>query len=92
MGRLLEGRRVTVVGAGLAGTECALQLAARGAAVLLVEMRPVVSTEVHRGGGFSTIELPLIFLVMFVLMFIAGAGRFSLDNIIVKQLGRKPLQ
>ncbi len=53
MGRLLEGRRVTVVGAGLAGTECALQLAARGAAVLLVEMRPVVSTEVHRGGGFA---------------------------------------
>ena len=51
----------------------------------------VILFAVHRGGGFSTLELPLIFLVMFVMMFIAGAGRFSLDNIIVKQLGRKPL-
>lgn len=41
---------------------------------------------VHRGDGFSTIELPLIFLVMFVMLFIAGAGRFSLDNIIAGQL------
>ena len=44
---------------------------------------------VHRGDGFSTIELPLIYLVMFVLLFITGAGRFSLDNIIAEQL-RKP--
>jgi len=49
----------------------------------------VIIFAVHRGDGFPAIELPLIFLVMFTLMFIAGAGRFSLDNIIVKQLDRR---
>lgn len=53
MGELLEGKRVTVVGAGLAGCECALQLADRGAAVRLVEMRPDVPTAVHHGGGLA---------------------------------------
>ena len=32
---------VTVVGAGLAGSECALQLAKRGVRVTLLEQRPV---------------------------------------------------
>jgi methylenetetrahydrofolate--tRNA-(uracil-5-)-methyltransferase len=39
---------VTVVGGGLAGCEAALQLAARGHRVRLVEMRPVRSTEAHQ--------------------------------------------
>jgi hypothetical protein len=39
---------VTVVGGGLAGCEAALQLADRGHAVRLVEMRPVRSTEAHQ--------------------------------------------
>lgn len=53
MGDLLEGKRVTVVGGGLAGCECALQLADRGASVTLVEMRPDVPTAVHHGGGLA---------------------------------------
>ena len=44
-------RVVCVVGAGLAGSEAALQLAARGIRVRLVEMRPVVGTPVHKGAG-----------------------------------------
>ncbi len=40
--------RVTVIGGGLAGSEAALQLAARGIAVELCEMRPVVPTAAHR--------------------------------------------
>lgn len=44
---------VTVVGAGLAGSEAALQLADRGVAVRLVEMRPVKGTPVHKGGGLA---------------------------------------
>jgi methylenetetrahydrofolate--tRNA-(uracil-5-)-methyltransferase len=40
--------RVTIVGAGLAGSECAWQLARRGHRVRLVEMRPRVSTVAHR--------------------------------------------
>ena len=41
---------VTVVGAGLAGSEAALALADRGVSVRLVEMRPGVGTAVHTGG------------------------------------------
>ena len=40
--------RVTVVGGGLAGCECACQLADRGVPVLLREMRPAVSSPAHR--------------------------------------------
>lgn len=39
---------VTVVGGGLAGCEAALQLAARGHPVRLIEMRPVRSTPAHQ--------------------------------------------
>jgi methylenetetrahydrofolate--tRNA-(uracil-5-)-methyltransferase len=39
--------RVKVIGAGLAGTECAFQLAQRGHTVDLHEMRPVKSTPAH---------------------------------------------
>ncbi len=41
---------VDIVGAGLAGSEAALQLANRGVQVRLYEMRPVVSTAVHKTG------------------------------------------
>jgi methylenetetrahydrofolate--tRNA-(uracil-5-)-methyltransferase len=41
---------VTVVGAGLAGSECAWQLARRGHRVRLYEMRPAVGTAAHRTG------------------------------------------
>jgi methylenetetrahydrofolate--tRNA-(uracil-5-)-methyltransferase len=45
--------QVTVVGAGLAGSEAAYQLARRGVRVRLVEMRPVKMTEAHRTAGFA---------------------------------------
>src|SRR5512140_586820 len=38
---------VTVIGGGLAGVECAWQLARRGHPVRLVEMRPVRTTDAH---------------------------------------------
>lgn len=41
---------VTILGAGLAGSEAALQLAARGVRVRLVEMRPAKRTAVHDTG------------------------------------------
>ncbi len=46
-------RRVTVVGAGLAGSECAWQLAKRGIPVDLYEMRPVHSSPAHHTGDFA---------------------------------------
>ena len=44
---------VTVIGAGLAGSECAWQLAIRGIPVLLYEMRPERSTPAHHTGNFA---------------------------------------
>ncbi len=44
---------VTVIGAGLAGSEAAWQLARRGWRVALWEMRPAVMTPAHRTGCFA---------------------------------------
>lgn len=44
---------VTVVGGGLAGCECACQLADRGMRVRLCEMRPEVSSPAHRTGDLA---------------------------------------
>lgn len=41
---------ITVIGGGLAGSEAAWQIAKRGIAVRLYEMRPVKSTEAHKTG------------------------------------------
>ncbi len=49
----MNERQVTVVGAGLAGSEAAWQLVRRGIAVRLVEMRPVKMTEAHRTADFA---------------------------------------
>ncbi len=45
--------KITVVGAGLAGSECALQLADMGYSVLLYEMRTQTMTEAHKTGDFA---------------------------------------
>ena len=44
---------VTVIGAGLAGSEAAWQLAQRGIAVKLIEMRPVKQSPVHHTEDFA---------------------------------------
>src|ERR1700685_1356758 len=49
----MNENQVTVVGAGLAGSEAAWQLARRGCRVRLVEMRPVKMTEAHRTPDFA---------------------------------------
>lgn len=49
----MEQPHITVIGAGLAGSEAAWQAAARGVKVTLYEMRPKVSTAVHRTGLFA---------------------------------------
>jgi methylenetetrahydrofolate--tRNA-(uracil-5-)-methyltransferase len=45
--------RVTIVGAGLAGTECAFQLAERGVAVRLIEQKPLARTPAQTGDGLA---------------------------------------
>ncbi len=46
-------QRVTIVGAGIAGTEAAWQLAERGIPVTLVEMRPCTPSPAHHTGDFA---------------------------------------
>lgn len=46
-------KTVTVVGAGLAGCEAALQVARRGVGVRLLEMRPAAMTEAHQTGDVA---------------------------------------
>ncbi|PAT01546.1 methylenetetrahydrofolate--tRNA-(uracil(54)-C(5))-methyltransferase (FADH(2)-oxidizing) TrmFO [Candidatus Izimaplasma bacterium ZiA1] len=46
-------KKVIVIGAGLAGSEAAYQLAKRGINVDLYEMRPVKSTEAHKSALFA---------------------------------------
>ena len=49
----MTDRKVIVIGAGLAGSEAAWQVANSGIPVLLVEMRPVKSTPAHHTGEFG---------------------------------------
>ena len=44
---------VSVLGAGLAGSECAWQLAKRGVKVRLIEMKPEKFTPAHKSAGFA---------------------------------------
>jgi len=46
-------KKVIVIGAGLAGSEAAYQLAKRGIKVDLYEMRPVKTTEAHKSDFFA---------------------------------------
>jgi len=46
----MEATQITIVGAGLAGSEAAWQIARRGIRVRLHEMRPAVMTKAHRTG------------------------------------------
>lgn len=49
----LKNHTITVVGAGLAGSECALQLADKGYSVVLYEMRDKVMTPAHKTNKFG---------------------------------------
>lgn len=50
---MTDQARVTVIGAGLAGSEAAWQIASRGIPVTLYEMRPVVKTPAHHTDKFA---------------------------------------
>ena len=52
-GEQMINKEVVVIGAGLAGSEAAYQLAKNGVKVKLYEMRPKVSTEAHKSEKFA---------------------------------------
>lgn len=49
----MTSKRVTVIGAGLAGSEAAFQIAEQGIQVDLYEMRPKKMTPAHHTSGFA---------------------------------------
>src|SRR5437763_7750145 len=49
----LRMQPVHIIGGGLAGSECAWQLAERGVDVVLHEMRPVRGTPAHKTGDLA---------------------------------------
>ncbi|MDB5083744.1 MAG: trmFO [Bacilli bacterium] len=49
----MDNNKVTVIGAGLAGSEAAWQIAGAGVPVELYEMRPKVRTAAHRSSEFA---------------------------------------
>ena len=49
----MKAAEVTIIGGGLAGSECALQLARRRRTVELIEMRPLSPTPAHRSGDLA---------------------------------------
>ena len=49
----MSTRQVTVIGAGLAGSECAYQLARRGFRVTLREMKPQKRSPAHKADGMA---------------------------------------
>jgi methylenetetrahydrofolate--tRNA-(uracil-5-)-methyltransferase len=79
-------RKVIVIGAGLAGSECAWQLANRGIEVHLYEMRPYQMTPAHRTGNFAELVCSNTFGSMELT---SGAGLLKeelliLDSLIIK--------
>ena len=51
-------KHISIIGAGLAGSEAAWQAAQRGAEVTLYEMRPEKQTPAHKTGGFAARRRP----------------------------------
>ena len=49
----MTDKKITVYGAGLAGSEAAWQAAERGVKVRLVEMKPIKFTPAHHAEGFA---------------------------------------
>ncbi|MBH5316652.1 FADH(2)-oxidizing methylenetetrahydrofolate--tRNA-(uracil(54)-C(5))-methyltransferase TrmFO [Paenibacillus sp. GSMTC-2017] len=49
----MSHQKVTVIGAGLAGSEAAWQIASQGVPVVLYEMRPVTQTPAHHTNQFA---------------------------------------
>ena len=44
---------------------------------------------IHGNDAFATKELALIYLVVFILMYISGPGKFSVDYLLGKELGKR---
>ncbi|NDV64350.1 DoxX family protein [Bacteroides sp. 224] len=44
---------------------------------------------IHGGDSFSVRELAFLYLAIFILMYVAGPGKFSVDNFIAKMVSKR---
>lgn len=63
-----------------------LGLAARFSAIPLLITMLVAAFLVHANDGFGKQELPLLYAVTYLVIAIAGAGKYSFDDLIYKKL------
>ena len=47
---------------------------------------------VHANDAFTVKELAFIYLIVFIIMYIAGPGKFSIDHIIGNEMARRKLK
>lgn len=84
------GHRFSLIMAIFAEAFCGLAVVAgafyRLALIPLIFTMVIALLVVHHGQAFAHKELALIYLVMFVLMYVMGAGGFSLDDLIAQRL------
>lgn len=87
------GSRISLVLAIFAEVICAAGVMAGAfywlALIPIIFSMCVILFVVHGAQDFAAKELPVIYLVMFTLLFISGAGRFSLDSIVVRHMLHK---
>ena len=84
-------KSVNIIGAGLAGSEAAFQLASRGFHVDLYEMRPKYSTDAHKSGDFAELVCSNSLRSN---QLVSGVGVLKaemrlLNSLIIKELGGK---
>ena len=48
----------------------------------------IMAMTTHGGTGLGSVELPLLYVGMFVVLFVSGPGRYSIDRLIGKVLRR----
>jgi len=70
-----------------------LGLGTRFASLSLVILTAVAWASVHAGNGYNVCDngfkLPLMYLVMFVPLLLAGPGKLSLDHVLARGLARR---
>lgn len=80
------GSRFTLVLVIFAEVFCSVALIigclSRAALMVLIINMMVAAFIVHHGSPFATKELAIIYLFVYIILFIWGAGRYSLDGMI----------